>query len=213
MMRRLSFLCTALLFVFLLGGCTISFTVDEDDMHVVVFNDHNGNHLVSQRVPNGGKAIPPLAPIKEGHDFTGWSQSFDSVTEDLVIVPTFQIRKYTVTFKDDEGNVLETITVEHGGEVLHPPTPPEKEGYAFTGWSRSFKYVNQNLEIIANYKRSYLVQFFGLNDKLLKEEIVLEGGAVIPPKITPPNGYVFDGWDHDLRIFEPATIRPKFVIN
>ena len=32
-----------------------------------------------------------------------------------------------------EGEVYETMTVEYGAEI-ELPTPPEKEGYIFTGW-------------------------------------------------------------------------------
>lgn len=32
-----------------------------------------------------------------------------------------------------DGEVYETMTVEYGAEI-ELPTPPEKEGYIFTGW-------------------------------------------------------------------------------
>ena len=52
--------------------------------------------------------------------------------KDIVIESSFSINSYTVTFMVD-GELYETVTVEYGAEI-ELPTPPEKEGYIFTGW-------------------------------------------------------------------------------
>ena len=81
-----------------------------------------------------GATIEPIeAPTKEGHTFSGWSEIPATMpANDVVIEGTFSINSYTVTFMVD-GEVYETMTVEYGDEI-ELPTPPEKEGYIFTGW-------------------------------------------------------------------------------
>ena len=81
-----------------------------------------------------GATITPIAePTKEGHTFSGWSEIPATMpANDVVIEGTFSINNYTVTFMVD-GEVYETMTVEYGAEI-ELPTPPEKEGYIFTGW-------------------------------------------------------------------------------
>ena len=81
-----------------------------------------------------GSTIEPIAePTKEGHTFSGWSEIPETMpANDVVIEGTFSINSYTVTFMVD-GEVYETMTVEYGAEI-ELPTPPEKEGYIFTGW-------------------------------------------------------------------------------
>ena len=81
-----------------------------------------------------GATITPIAePSKEGHTFSGWSEIPETMpAKDVVVEGTFSINSYTVTFMVD-GEVYETMTVEYGAEI-ELPTPPEKEGYIFTGW-------------------------------------------------------------------------------
>ena len=81
-----------------------------------------------------GATITPIAePTKEGHTFSGWSEIPATMpANDVIIEGTFSFNSYTVTFMVD-GEVYETMTVKYGAEI-ELPTPPEKEGYIFTGW-------------------------------------------------------------------------------
>ena len=57
---------------------------------------------------------------------------------------------HTVTFKDWDGTILKTETVEHGGAAT-APADPTRPGYVFTGWSRAFDNVTSDLIIRAVY--------------------------------------------------------------
>ena len=57
---------------------------------------------------------------------------------------------YTVTFKDDTGAVIANKQTYAGGTVK-APTAPEKEGYTFAGWDKSFDAVTENLTVSATY--------------------------------------------------------------
>ena len=93
----------------------------------------DGEVYETMTVKYGSTIEPIAAPTKEGHTFSGWSEIPETMpANDVVIEGTFSINSYTITFMVD-GEVYETMTVEYGAEI-ELPTPPEKEGYIFTGW-------------------------------------------------------------------------------
>ena len=58
---------------------------------------------------------------------------------------------YTVTFVDYDGTQLKTKQVIEGGSAT-APADPEREGYTFTGWDKSFANVTGDLTITATYE-------------------------------------------------------------
>lgn len=69
-----------------------------------------------------------------------------TVTYDLVSVT------YTVTFKDWDGSVLKTQTVQSGSSATAPDNPT-RDGYSFTGWDKTFNNITSDLIITAQYKQ------------------------------------------------------------
>ena len=59
--------------------------------------------------------------------------------------------KYTVTFVDWDGKVLNTQNVEHG-KAATAPVSPKREGYTFTGWDRDFSNVTEDMTVTAQYE-------------------------------------------------------------
>ena len=70
----------------------------------------------------------------------------------LVYTVTYEVPKatYTVTFKDWDGTVLKTQTVEEGSSAT-PPSNPNREGYIFVGWDKSYSNITANTTITALY--------------------------------------------------------------
>ena len=70
----------------------------------------------------------------------------------LVYTVTYEVPKatYTVTFKDWDGTVLKTQTVEEGSSAT-PPSNPNREGYIFVGWDKSYSNITTNTIITALY--------------------------------------------------------------
>lgn len=62
---------------------------------------------------------------------------------------------HTVTFVDYNGNVIETVYVQHGGDITAPADPTRK-GYVFTGWDKEFTNVNESMTITAQYDYEYV---------------------------------------------------------
>jgi len=61
------------------------------------------------------------------------------------------VSKYTVTFKDKDGNVIETVEVEEG-KAATAPTAPAVDGFVFKGWDKEFTNVTSDLEVLAVYE-------------------------------------------------------------
>ena len=74
-----------------------------------------------------------------------------TVYEEIPEEPENPIIYYTVTFKDFDGTVLSTQTIEEGHDAV-APADPTRDGYMFKGWSKSFTNVSSNLEVIALYE-------------------------------------------------------------
>ncbi len=63
------------------------------------------------------------------------------------------VKKYTVTFKDWDGTVLKTETVEDGKGAA-APAEPARNGYTFNGWDKAFSEVTGDLVVTATYTQS-----------------------------------------------------------
>ena len=64
--------------------------------------------------------------------------------------PNPQVTTYTVTFKDHDGTVLKTETVEEG-KAATAPADPKRENFTFAGWDKSFKKITSDLVVTATY--------------------------------------------------------------
>ena len=62
------------------------------------------------------------------------------------------LEKFTVIFKDYDGNVLKTEEVESGKAAIAPEDPC-CDGYTFTGWNQPFSNVISDMEIVAQYQK------------------------------------------------------------
>lgn len=65
--------------------------------------------------------------------------------------------KYNVTFKDYNGTILKTVTVNKGSSAT-APTNPTRKGYTFNGWDKSYSNVTSNLTITAKYSINVFIK-------------------------------------------------------
>ena len=109
---------------------TGSFSVNSYTLTYIV----DGEVYDTKNVTYGETIVPIDEPAKEGHTFSGWSDIPATMpAHDVTVTGSFSVNSYTVTFVID-GELYDTITVEFGA-IITLPTPPEKSGYIFIGWS------------------------------------------------------------------------------
>ena len=131
-------LCAALLLaalLFCLSAC--GFGSSAPPVYEVRF-EMNGGTLVSgsllQRVEEGAAAEAPVTE-REGFEFTGWSESFDAVTANMVVVAGWS-RLFDIRFETDGGALVSGEAAQRVAAGVIPEAPSvEKEYSDFAGWS------------------------------------------------------------------------------
>lgn len=101
---------------------------------------------------------------------------------------------YTVTFKDDDGNIIDEQEVTEGSSATSPKVP-DKEHFYFVGWDYGFTNVRDNMEITAQYvKNKYSVAYVNWETKEAETKVFSYGDALDYPDETQIEGYDFVGW-------------------
>ncbi len=132
-----------------------------DSKYKVVFIDHDTTPLCdAQYIAEGKSAVAPEEPVREGYTFTGWFPSFTNVTSDLIVLAQYTSNtqdenKFTVTFYDDNNNIVGPVQKIAKGDSAVAPLPPVKSGYTFKEWKpNTYTNVQKDLDIIAYYEKN-----------------------------------------------------------
>lgn len=71
-----------------------------------------------------------------------------------VFAPIAVLSKFNVTFKDADGNTIDTQVVEEGSSATAPEAPAKK-CYEFTGWDKAFDNITEDTVITAVYTENH----------------------------------------------------------
>ncbi|MCQ2608580.1 MAG: glycosyl hydrolase family 8 [Bacteroidales bacterium] len=77
--------------------------------------------------------------------------------------------KYTVTFVDYDGTVLDEQTIEEGESAV-APEEPTREGYIFSAWEGSYENVTKDVVITATYTAKDKADYTALNKAIADVE-------------------------------------------
>ena len=129
------------------------------------------------------------------------------------------VKKYTVSFVDFDGILLDEKSVEWGTrfENISGPISPNREGYVFVNWGETPETITEDLVLTAQYTKiaplTITFVYTGSDNVETTLETTVEYGAMpTPPTANEMSAYkfvwdnykalVFTGWDSPL---EPAT--------
>ncbi|MBQ9566272.1 MAG: hypothetical protein IJU98_11865, partial [Synergistaceae bacterium] len=108
--------------------------------------------------PSYGGTPTKAADEQYTYTFAGWSPTVAAANADTSYTATFSqtVRQYTVTWKNEDGTVLKTDTVDYGEIPSYDGAVPEKAAgeqciYAFSGWTPEITAVTGNAEYIAAF--------------------------------------------------------------
>ena len=151
------------------------------------------------------------------YSFSGWNPNVDSVTGNVVYTAQYSttVNKYTVTWKDYDGTILETdIEILHGTTPTYDGIAPTKEKdaqytYTFNGWSPTISNVVCDIVYtaqFANILNTYTVIWKNYDGTILETDTNVSYGIMPNYNGETPvkNGneqysYEFSGWSPDVK--------------
>ncbi len=106
--------------------------------------------LLTARTPNNGGTITVKATAVDGSGVTATRQiRIAAIKDNTPVEPTY----FTVTFYSWDGTVITTQTVEQGKSATAPQAP-QRDGYTFVGWDKTFDNVQSDLSVTAQYREN-----------------------------------------------------------
>ena len=185
----------------------------------VSFVDLNNNVLYEGNFEYG--TMPTYegqTPTLEGnvqycYVFSGWDKELAPVTGDATYRVTFEQKsnEYLVTFKDEDGNVLESKNVPYGTvpefTAQLPALPENNAQYTYTGaWDKDLSPVTGEAEyiyVISATVNEYTVIFKNEDGTVWQEQKYaygqMPGFAQTPvQESTAQYSYTFTGWDKEI---------------
>ena len=150
------------------------------------------------------------------YNFTGWKPALGPVTQDVTYTATFQgqERKYTITFINEGGTLIETQFLPHKAIPVCENTPT-KVGHILQ-WSPAIGKVVADVTYTATWLEEpptkYEIRFLDYDGTLLKSDSVAVGETPEPPVFpsnkpaTAENTYTCSSWDAEvLPVTEAVT--------
>ena len=182
-------------------------------------------------VTKNGHLNRPTDPVRAGHNFVNWRIetstgdvfAFDEyydvsilpVSDDLVLVATFSIITYNITFQNLQGATVTPVTFTIKTATFSLPNPTARTGWTFSGW-----YVGSTrvTEIVAGSIGSFAVQavwdeitvvvtFNALGGTAVSSQNVQYSIGRVQPVVSTKYGYNLLGWS---TANESQATRPIF---
>lgn len=203
-------------------------TTDWTPEYSITFQNEDGTVLQTQHIRLGNSLVDPaetllasgkLVKIEDAgytYSFDGWTPVLiDKPTADAIYTAKYAIastKQYTVTFKDEDGFILQSAKVNYGENPVYNKELPIKEQdaewvYTFGGWEPEIEPVNGEQTYTAIYtkaKRKYTILFKNGDitftnsvapDNKWEYGIVPYIEGVTPTKEQSGSTlYAFDGW-------------------
>ena len=143
--------------------------------HTVTWKNYDGTvletdtNVVSGTMPSYDSAEPTKpADAQYTYTFAGWTPTVSAVTGDVTYTATYtsSLREYTITWKMDDGTVIDTTTVAYGETPTHAAPAKSLSGtaqyryyYEFTGWDRDLAAVDGDAEYTAQFEQREMVYY------------------------------------------------------
>lgn len=171
---------------------------DLTQIYTVTFKDWDDSLLASVDVEEGGTAVYPYdAPSREGdaqytYSFSGWDRDLSNVTSSFETVAQYstETNRYTVTFVNHDGTVLQEGEWDYGSTPSYSGETPTKESdalytYSFSGWSPEITPVTGDATYAATYTAAFhfsasdgdVIEFGEFPQTVVEDSAVLSGLA------------------------------------
>ncbi|MBQ6467712.1 MAG: glycoside hydrolase family protein [Clostridia bacterium] len=124
--------------------------------YTVVFIDWTKENFVMQTYEHGQPLVPPEIDSAEGNEIIGWDAIIDgttTVTQNMVITAKYDKITYDVNFYDENGEVLNTVSVDYG-ESVETPVELENDNVEVLAWvpDGDIDNVTENVNVIPVFR-------------------------------------------------------------
>ncbi len=178
--------------------------------YTITWKMDNGAVIDTTVVEDG--VLPEHADaVKQGTDeysyeFTGWTPDIAAAQGDAEYTATFrEVKKsYTITWKNDDGTVIDTTTVEYGAVPAHDDAVKANTAeftYEFAGWSPEVVQVAGDAEYTATFtstRNSYTITWKNEDGTVIDTTTVEYGAVPVHEDAVKANTaeftYEFAGW-------------------
>ena len=193
------------------------FFVEEDDKtYTITWKNDDGSIIDQTEVPYGQMPTHsiPTKPDTKQHTYTfaGWTPEVVPVTGNATYTATYtsDLRKYAITFLDEDGTTLSAQDWEYGTmPTCDEPTKPSTEQYTYTfaGWTPTIVAVTADATYIATYNKTvnkYTITATAENGTV-QGTGEYDYGTVVDLMAVADTGYKFDKWSDEV------TDNPRMV--
>ncbi len=155
---------------------TATYTSTVNTYTVTWKNEHGSVLKTDYNVPYGTTPAYDGTPVKAAtaeytYTFAGWSPKIVSVKGDATYTATYtsEKNKYTITWKNDDGSVIDTTSVEYGAMPTHADPTKAKTAeytYTFAGWTPTVANVTGDATYTATFTATpnvYTITWVGYN--------------------------------------------------
>ncbi|MBR4225917.1 MAG: leucine-rich repeat protein [Candidatus Methanomethylophilaceae archaeon] len=140
-------------------------------------------------------------PYSEGFLFDKGGPDPNPDVDDIVCISSRPV----VTFKLEDGTVIETQRLSYGDRISSVPEAPAQAGEIFMGWGDTTVPIVGDTTFVAKYSNTCMVRYYDESKTVvLYAESVLRGSASVYKGEVPYKGpsypleYHFVGWSEDL---------------
>ncbi len=127
--------------------------------------------------------------VQYTYNFSGWDKTVGSVSGDITYTAEYNstINKYTIVWKNYDGTVLKTDSVEYGKKPVYNGDTPTKAGgdvqygYSFNGWTPTVVNVSEDAEYLATFTKTinkYTVIWKNYDGTVLEIDSNVEYGSI-----------------------------------
>ena len=200
----------------------------QKQQYTVTWYNGDGSRITSDVVDEGvvptynGDTPTKKSTAKFEYTFDRWTPEVVAVTSNAEYKPVFieVIRKYSVTFLNDNGDTLSFAMYNYDTPAtsIEKPTDPTKTGNTFAGWDSEIEKVTGNATYKATYeKNTYTVTYYNAKGKVWQkdeykygEKLTLRTNSFTKEDVACT--YAADGWTTTApkTVTKDLTFNPKF---
>ena len=193
--------------------------------HTVTWVDDDGTTVLAEglveelETPAYDGATPTKAATAQyTYAFAGWTPAVVAIESNTTYTATYEatLRSYTITWLDEDGSVLDAVSVEYGATPTHAdPTKADTAQYTYTfaGWSPAVAPVTGAATYQASYTptlRSYAITWKDDDGSTIGTDTLTYGStpshADMSKAATAQYTYTFTGWSPAIAtVTGPAT--------